>query len=102
MNIESNILLSIISYDSEINVLNVILQPLGRAIREISQRIENIKIKLPEEVLDSIIDNEYDFIESLLGAAFVVCQTYINSMASRAEHANKCLKEGITLKRPSF
>ena len=60
-----------------------VLRTIGSGIKEAEVRVNMAHEENPKN-LDMIVDDECDFVENLLGAAFVVCQTQINTVTSRA------------------
>jgi len=62
-----------------------VLAHLGDAVRETNQFIiEAQGIRMSAEHFDAIVDDETELIETLAGAAFVVCQTHITAVVTNA------------------
>jgi len=61
-----------------------ILESLSLAMKAAGERVEGATLNAKENQLDAIVDEECDFIESLLGAAYLVCQTQITTITSRS------------------
>lgn len=59
-----------------------ILSALGKAIGECEIAIHKASSTGNEYYIDAVTDDEVDVIEDLLGAAYVVCQTYITKIIS--------------------
>ena len=61
-----------------------VLRTIGLGIAEAENAISKASEYDVPEHTDSVVDSECDLVENLLGAAFVVCQTQINTVANRA------------------
>ena len=61
-----------------------VLDALSKAIVEAGNRVDAALSRGDEGLAEAVVDEECNFIESLLGAAFIVCQTQIAAVTSRA------------------
>lgn len=69
-----------------------VLNTLGSAIHAAESRATeaaSAQVVDDDDWRDAVVDDECELIESLLGATFVVCQSQITAVASRALHARK-------------
>lgn len=88
--------LSILELASDSASLRETLAPISAGIRQADARIARIVKEAPKEDADFFIDDEREQIESVLGTAFVVCQTRITAVVSAGiKLANYCTKKGI-------
>ena len=77
-----NLHLSFIGADFRVDLLKRVLQAISNAIAEASKNISEAIETKHDEYIESIVDDETSVIEELLGAAFVVCQSYITTIVS--------------------
>jgi hypothetical protein len=78
------------------DLLSRTLEPIGLAIGEAAERIEEVQRDAPPDDADLFTDDERDIIENLLGTAFVVCQGRVTSVVSAAIDLVKyCSKKGL-------
>lgn len=83
-----------ISYEHE--DLMRVLNPIGEGISQCGEIIDQLSDDQDTEYVDAVIDQETSVIESLLGTAFVICQTFITSVVSRI----KALHDYHNIKAP--
>lgn len=62
-----------------------VLDALSDAVRESSRRIDKVQKSDDWLYVDAIVDDECDFTEQLLGAAFVVAQAKITEIAAKLQ-----------------
>jgi hypothetical protein len=62
-----------------------VLEPLGKAISESAQRIDEAATHENPDYLESVVEEEIYIIEGLLGTAFVVCQLDITYTVSKVK-----------------
>jgi hypothetical protein len=74
------------------DTLKRVLSTINDAIKEASNNIDESKKVKNEEYLDSVVDEETAVTEELLGAAFVVCQSYITSIVESFKKLHKKAK----------
>jgi hypothetical protein len=93
-----HLMLRLLSLDADDAPFAMTLAPIGKAIRGSINRIENEANAVAEDAA-VITDDEVELIENLLGTAFVVCQTEITAVVSRAKrlHAFFQAREGRPL-----
>jgi hypothetical protein len=78
-----------------VTVLDVLANAIEAAIAEIEQAKKN---ELPDEILDGVVEDETQIIESLLGVAFVVCQIQITAVTKAALDCRAAAeREGLPL-----
>jgi hypothetical protein len=65
-----------------------ILTTLGEGIEAAGNAVSEVAGSTDPEWIDSIVDDEASVVEDLLGASFVVCQTFITAMVSRVYRAH--------------
>src|SRR3989442_7263329 len=65
--------------------LSTVLEAIGEAIAASTARVEEFAKRYGEDAADELADEEIPVIEDLLGAAFVVCQTYIGHVVERLQ-----------------
>jgi hypothetical protein len=66
------------------------LETIGAAIGKTTEEIERVRAQADEDWLQYLVDEETEVIESLIGTAFVVCQTAITSVVSAAIDVAHC------------
>jgi hypothetical protein len=71
-----------INMDFRYDTSKCVLITVNNAIEEAKNNIDRAKKVQNEDYFDSIVDEETSIVEELLGAAFVVCQSYITSIVS--------------------
>ncbi|MEK6325284.1 MAG: hypothetical protein AABN33_26895 [Acidobacteriota bacterium] len=69
------------------------LAPIGDAIASCAQNLEEAEITADSAYIDVVIDSETEMIETHLGTAFVVCQTYVTSIVSSVMALHKFRKK---------
>jgi len=74
--------LNFIGTDFRIDSLERVLQVISNAITEVSENISEAIESKRDEYIESVVDDETSVVEELLGAAFVVCQSYITTIVS--------------------
>ncbi len=67
----------------DLDLIRDALRAIGSTIEKCDARIREAKASGSPEYLDFVIEVETALIEMLLGAAFVVCQTFITSVVSK-------------------
>jgi len=72
-----------ISFDYQIEIIERSLTPLGEAISQCIQTIKEAEETNDEDYIDYISNEEIWMVENLLGASFVLCQSYITLVISR-------------------
>ena len=77
------IFLRLLESESVFSALTRILQPISKAIQECSEIIDQVTDCGSEDYLEAVTDEEIELIESLLGTAFVICQTQVTCVVSR-------------------
>lgn len=65
-----------------------ILTPLGEAIKAGGNTLDRISETDDPEWVESVVADETAVVEDLLGASFVVCQTFITTVVSRVYRAH--------------
>lgn len=90
--------LKYIKEKSRSDALKRVLDTMNNVIKESDNMIDIARKSKNEDYLDSVADEETSFIEELLGAAFVVCQSYITSITSDFEKLHQLSKnDNLTL-----
>jgi hypothetical protein len=72
--------------------IDLVLRAIGEAIAASESRMDALDHDVNSEYLDAVVDDETDVIENLLGASFVVCQTYISAVVSRVDALHSLYK----------
>ena len=85
--------LKLISEESRYDALKRVLDTISDVIKEASNNIDRAGKFQNEGHRESVVDEETSFIEELLGAAFVVCQSYITSITSGFEKLHQLAKK---------
>lgn len=80
------------------SMLERVLEPLGDAVRVCAENVTATKNSSMQEYTDAVVDEESTVIESLIGAAFVVCQAQLNGIVSCIIRLNAPLKKGAETK----
>ena len=84
--------------DWRIDSVRAVLLDIGAAIRGCGRRIDEAVNTEQEDYIEAVVDEETAIIEDLLGAAFVVCQTYISSVVATVKRWHRwALREGVQL-----
>lgn len=84
--------LKFISMNLRYDTLKRVLTTINDSIKEASNNIDKAEKAKDEEYLDSVVDDEMAFTEELIGAAFVVCQSYITSIVESFKKLHKKAK----------
>lgn len=74
--------LSFISRSFQYDTVKRVLTTINDAIKEANNNINRAEKVKNEEYLESVVDEEVNVVEELIGAALVVCQSYITSIVS--------------------
>ena len=90
----NNMALSMLRAIAHDNTYERVLDTISNGINAADNRISNVVGVDDDMYKDYVVDSECDLVENLLGSAFVVCQTHILSVASRASAIYKSV--GIT------
>jgi len=75
--------LSWLSLTGDVSTLQRVLETLGDAIKESEKRLIKAQRTGSADWAEVVLDEECAITEDLIGAAFVVCQTYITGVAAR-------------------
>ena len=87
-----------IDSDYQIEIIERSLTPLGEAVAQCAETIDQATAFGDDRHLDAVIDDETAIVENLLGTAFVVCQSYITFVWSRVKSLHRsCHEADITL-----
>ena len=78
----TNALLTLLDLALRDTTFENVLRHLGEGVNAASRRANSAEGD--EDWVDAVVDEECDFIEDILGAAFVVCQTRITAITSLA------------------
>lgn len=81
-NMVTNALLALLDLALVDNTFENVLRHFGEGVSSASHRANSAEGH--EDWVDAVVDEECDFVEDILGAAFVVCQTRINAITSLA------------------
>jgi hypothetical protein len=84
--------LRLMAHDAVFSTLGRTLEPLGSAIRDCSVRIHEAHESGSEDYAEVVTDEEVEIIESLLGAAFVVCQAHVNAIVTRIKGIHRAFR----------
>jgi hypothetical protein len=84
-------IISLLESDGRDESMVVVLDALGDAISAAGRRTHEAVRSGDEQYADAVIDRECAIVESLLGAAFIVCQTKITAIIAGAYDARICL-----------
>lgn len=76
--------LHLLRYTAEADELRAVLEALSKAIEASQRRMKEALGSKQEKYIEYVSDTESDLVENLLGAAFIVCQVQITSIAQRA------------------
>jgi hypothetical protein len=82
LSMATNALLALLDLALRDTTFENVLRHLGEGVSAASRRANSAEGH--EDWVDAIVDEECDFIEDILGAAFVVCQTRITAITSMA------------------
>lgn len=81
--------------DYPVDIIERSLQPLGEAIHGCGEIIRKAEELGDEQYINAVIDDETEYIETLLGTAFVLCQTYITFVVSRVKRLHASCEKNI-------
>jgi len=80
------------------NTLRSVLDSFGQAVRKSSDNITKAEETKDDEYISVVVDDECEIVESLIGAAFVSCQTITNAVSAKIKSIHKrANSEGQTL-----
>jgi hypothetical protein len=88
MNIYS-ILLRLAHFRSRTTTLERVLDQLAEAVHECEKSVDRAKLSGNEDYIDSVVDDECDVVESILGTAFVVSQAEITALIAPIKRIHK-------------
>jgi hypothetical protein len=83
------------------DILTRLMDDIARSIRGSEQVCDAAEMRADQDYAAHICDEEIEYIEDLIGASFIVLQTKIRRVASRAVALNKALKR-FDLHIPGF
>lgn len=94
-----HVFLRLLELEAVFSTLTRSLEPIGEAIQEGSDIIDRAVESGSEDYPEIVTDEEVEIIENLLGTAFVICQTHITCVVSRAKklHTFFQVREGRVL-----
>lgn len=94
----ADIRLRLLDYAVEDDTYSSVLQLLGMGIKSATARISEAEGSGSPDTAEFVTDAETEFIENLLGAAYVICQAQITGVTQAALRAREqAIKDGLTL-----